>query len=1109
MRNFFPRLRKKTIETSDVREKNNNVHPDATSTANQDGKSQFALVGDKEEERKSNGEGIMVETIVNGSWENPIREISPNSFPPVLSAVSSNGSTLSSVSTTQPNIRLQDSEGPNINEKNVLTFLSFATHESFPSTKKQLEPSESQRAREASGSSRDSHELSSKEKGFFPPSQLHVEVGAATPQTIPPSTVYNGSRTESHNIISQSSSDENLFKSESYLSSDGSNVIGDYYSEQKLRFGNNDEGQNKETDVEASTGVTANEELSDDNALYQILEEVDASLSREKKGSSSSRKHKISVEIDSSATSPSTLGLSSSGSLTPCGTKMSKSPVGLKKSLSLPFRRIRGLASSNRNECATDNTQQHQTATVPSQSKRKSKRKRKTKLADPPVRGERLPGHRTALLAIDLQNDFLGDDPSLFFGKMGSPISSRRAALLDRIGILAEEVRGMGGVVVFIRSMYGAWSAPDGGACMDHVDCCGVGSQGAQFHPDAAKLIQEQDIVITKEWYSGFMKTLLHQILRRLEVSSVVVCGLTTNHSVAATVRSASRLGYQVILSSDGTAQVDPANQQKTVETLSPYCTNVLKGDQTVQSVVTSKKDVPSENLSNFPVYVNGSERISGLGSGDSVLIPNFLSKKRAKKVFRRLPQSANVSFQDSTCGARVANLVECNEQGQIPVFEQNDPLTPWEPTCEVQSIAKSATITKLRKLAEQQSGHSFNWARAVLHCEEHSSTFGSLGNMSSSRCTASSVAVFSLGKEGILNLLPKPGTNLTPQRLAVHHNSLLLFGPDTLRDFTFSLDEFQDDESVNKKCLTRLELTFQDLTTYDREESVRRVVPAVSEEAVNDVTEYKVDIVDDTWESTRQDVPAFRDETINDSIETHRDCDFEASVRRVAPALGEATDKGEDNLEAEIRAVPRLHGETANDVEETERVEDTREPIRRAVLALRCKSESLRQDVPTSRGETGDDEDEEEEEEDEFDIFYDLPRVYDFSLRRELEALNEETGDEEEKDANVDRCNASKESVTVGVPAQVDETCDTEELVRVGIPNLCREVGDDSSVRNVDKVSNVEGWEYVGVVLVGIVSAVLFHTSQARAVICSAALTAASALWLRYSERVKWNFHR
>ena len=62
------------------------------------------------------------------------------------------------------------------------------------------------------------------------------------------------------------------------------------------------------------------------------------------------------------------------------------------------------------------------------------------------------------------------------------------------------------------------------------------------------------EIEFTKSTNSAFFGTGLEQHLRSSGIDRLVIVGLTTDHCVSASVRSASDLGFEVILVSDATA---------------------------------------------------------------------------------------------------------------------------------------------------------------------------------------------------------------------------------------------------------------------------------------------------------------------------------------------------------------------------------------------------------------------------------------------------------------------------------------------------------------------------------------------------------------------------
>lgn len=169
---------------------------------------------------------------------------------------------------------------------------------------------------------------------------------------------------------------------------------------------------------------------------------------------------------------------------------------------------------------------------------------------DQPVRG------RTALLAVDLQEEFVGAAARV-------PVP-RAAALVTGIAALARTVRRVGGVVVYTR-----FSLPDGvpagRAAARFADPNlhrpPVDALAAGVHPGPG------DIVLRKPRQSAFAGTGLDLTLRRLGVDRVVVTGVTSHTCCLATAIDAAALDYEVVVVSDLTSA--PAVVVEGVEVLS------------------------------------------------------------------------------------------------------------------------------------------------------------------------------------------------------------------------------------------------------------------------------------------------------------------------------------------------------------------------------------------------------------------------------------------------------------------------------------------------------------------------------------------------------------
>lgn len=76
------------------------------------------------------------------------------------------------------------------------------------------------------------------------------------------------------------------------------------------------------------------------------------------------------------------------------------------------------------------------------------------------------------------------------------------------------------------------------------------GSEAWEFHPQIQP--EEVDTIIYKRYGSAFQETPLGEALSKNNVGTVVITGLVTHGCVRATCLDALRLGYKVILVTDG-----------------------------------------------------------------------------------------------------------------------------------------------------------------------------------------------------------------------------------------------------------------------------------------------------------------------------------------------------------------------------------------------------------------------------------------------------------------------------------------------------------------------------------------------------------------------------
>ena len=162
---------------------------------------------------------------------------------------------------------------------------------------------------------------------------------------------------------------------------------------------------------------------------------------------------------------------------------------------------------------------------------------------------------RTALLTIDLQNDFL--HPEGAYGRAGQSAESI-AALPARIAPIATALRALGGV--YISAQFTLVPGPGGEPLIaPHLKALRPFLGKGDFAPGAfghnlVDALAPADYTIEKVAYSALYQTRLEYIMRALDIDHLIVGGIVTNGGVASTVRDAHLRNIETTLLTDGCA---------------------------------------------------------------------------------------------------------------------------------------------------------------------------------------------------------------------------------------------------------------------------------------------------------------------------------------------------------------------------------------------------------------------------------------------------------------------------------------------------------------------------------------------------------------------------
>jgi ureidoacrylate peracid hydrolase len=185
---------------------------------------------------------------------------------------------------------------------------------------------------------------------------------------------------------------------------------------------------------------------------------------------------------------------------------------------------------------------------------------------------EKVHPRHTALLVVDMQNDFIADGGLV--SKDGRDTTEARK-LGDRLPSFIAEARAAGVLVVFIRNIYStdrnwylsdAWlelAARRRAGGFTRMPVCAPGSWEGDFYGEVRPA--PGDPIVSKHRYDAFHNTDLDTILRSNGIRTIVVTGVVSNVCVETTARAGFVRDYYVVLPRDGAAAYSLADHEATL----------------------------------------------------------------------------------------------------------------------------------------------------------------------------------------------------------------------------------------------------------------------------------------------------------------------------------------------------------------------------------------------------------------------------------------------------------------------------------------------------------------------------------------------------------------
>lgn len=189
---------------------------------------------------------------------------------------------------------------------------------------------------------------------------------------------------------------------------------------------------------------------------------------------------------------------------------------------------------------------------------------------------------RTALLTIDLQNDFLHPEGAYGRAKQGCEAI---AALPARIAPLVEALRKRGGL--YISAQFTLVPGRHGEPLIaPHLKALRPFLTKGDFKPGqfGHSLVDElapADFTIEKIAYSALYQTRLEYIMQAAEIDNLIVGGIVTNGGVASTLRDAHLRNIHTLMLTDGCAAFNDDVHSATLLSLGTV-TETLTCEQTL-----------------------------------------------------------------------------------------------------------------------------------------------------------------------------------------------------------------------------------------------------------------------------------------------------------------------------------------------------------------------------------------------------------------------------------------------------------------------------------------------------------------------------------------------
>lgn len=192
---------------------------------------------------------------------------------------------------------------------------------------------------------------------------------------------------------------------------------------------------------------------------------------------------------------------------------------------------------------------------------------------------------RPALIVVDMQNAFFGEDGSL--NRAGFDISLLKG-IVQNVTSVINKSRKCGIPIIYTRQVFRKDFA-DAGSIVEiwpHIKEIGAlveDSWDIQIIDEVKPLYG--DFVVNKHRFSAFYNTDLEIILRCLKIETLIIVGVTTSTCVESTVRDAQFRDFKVVVVSDCTAEFDRNFYKASLKAIEYMFGKVVSTEELLKSI--------------------------------------------------------------------------------------------------------------------------------------------------------------------------------------------------------------------------------------------------------------------------------------------------------------------------------------------------------------------------------------------------------------------------------------------------------------------------------------------------------------------------------------------